>query len=36
MSNWYGGWYNMMGSSTMFRDWTLNNGMVNFGGSFAG
>ena len=34
MSNWYGGWYNMMGGSSVFRDWTLNNGMVNFGGSF--
>ena len=33
MGNWYGGWSNMM-SGSAFRDWTLNNGMVNFGGSF--
>src|SRR3989344_4547487 len=33
MGNWYGGWSNMM-SGSAFRDWTLNNGVVNFGGSF--
>lgn len=28
------GWYNVMDGSSMFREWTVNNGIVNLGGSF--
>ena len=32
MSNWYGGYG---GWSNMMNQWTVNNGVLNFGGSFA-